>query len=60
MNFLLQHQYIILMMFPHIGRAYTTISCDILARFNKLLENDVFLTGTDEHGQKVEKGCKRS
>ena len=44
---------------PHIGHAYTTISCDILARYNKLKKNDVFfLTGTDEHGQKVEKAAK--
>ena len=43
---------------PHIGHAYTTIACDILARFNKLCENKVFfLTGTDEHGQKVEKAA---
>ena len=41
---------------PHIGHAYTTIACDILARFNKLQNKKVyFLTGTDEHGQKVEK-----
>ena len=45
----------------HIGHAYTTISCDILARYNKLLKNDVFfLTGTDEHGQKVEKAAKEA
>ncbi len=43
---------------PHIGHAYTTIACDILSRFNKLSNNDVFfLTGTDEHGQKVEKAA---
>ena len=37
---------------PHIGHCYTTIACDILARYNKLLNNDVyFLSGTDEHGQ---------
>ncbi len=46
---------------PHIGHAYTTIACDILSRFNKLLKNDVyFLTGTDEHGQKVEKAAKEA
>ena len=40
---------------PHIGHAYTTLSCDILARFKRLDDFDVFfLTGTDEHGQKVE------
>ena len=41
---------------PHIGHAYTTLACDILARYHKLKnENVYFLTGTDEHGQKVEK-----
>ncbi len=41
---------------PHIGHAYTTIACDILARYHNLKNNNVyFLTGTDEHGQKVEK-----
>ena len=46
---------------PHIGHAYTTISCDILSRFNKLKEKEVyFLTGTDEHGQKVEKAAKNA
>ena len=41
---------------PHIGHAYSTIACDIFARYNKLKGNEVyFLTGTDEHGQKVEK-----
>ena len=46
---------------PHIGHAYTTIACDIIARFNKLQNNEVFfLTGTDEHGQKVEKASVKS
>ena len=46
---------------PHIGHAYTTIACDILARFNKLNNKNVyFLTGTDEHGQKVEKAALNS
>jgi len=40
---------------PHIGHAYTTLACDVLARFKRLVGYDVkFLTGTDEHGQKVE------
>ena len=40
---------------PHIGHAYTTIAADVMARFKKLQGNDVFfLTGTDEHGQKIE------
>jgi len=43
---------------PHIGHAYTTVAADILARYNRLKGNDVFfLTGTDEHGQKVEKAA---
>ena len=43
---------------PHIGHAYTTIACDIFSRFNKLKKEDTFfLTGTDEHGQKVEKAA---
>jgi methionyl-tRNA synthetase len=44
---------------PHIGHAYTTIAADILARFNRLQGKSVFfLTGTDEHGQKVEKAAQ--
>lgn len=44
---------------PHIGHAYTTIAADILARHNRLLGREVFfLTGTDEHGQKVEKAAQ--
>jgi methionyl-tRNA synthetase len=44
---------------PHIGHAYTTLSCDVLARFKRLDGFDVhFLTGTDEHGQKVEKASQ--
>ena len=44
---------------PHIGHAYTTLACDALARFMRLDGRDVrFLTGTDEHGQKVEKAAK--
>ncbi|MDE6411974.1 MAG: methionine--tRNA ligase [Clostridia bacterium] len=40
----------------HIGHCYTTVICDALARFHKMLGEEVFfLTGTDEHGQKVEK-----
>ncbi|MEI6987394.1 MAG: methionine--tRNA ligase, partial [Rhodospirillaceae bacterium] len=43
---------------PHIGHAYTTLACDVLARFKRLDGWDVrFLTGTDEHGQKVEKSA---
>ncbi len=43
---------------PHIGHAYTTLACDVLARFKRLQGYDVlFLTGTDEHGQKVEQSA---
>ncbi len=43
---------------PHIGHAYTTLACDALARFARLDGKRVmFLTGTDEHGQKVEKAA---
>ncbi len=43
---------------PHVGHAYTTIIADTISRFEKLLGNEVFfLTGTDEHGQKVEKAA---
>jgi methionyl-tRNA synthetase len=39
---------------PHLGHAYTTVACDVLARFMRLDGRRVkFLTGTDEHGQKV-------
>jgi len=44
---------------PHIGHAYTTLACDVLARFMRLDGRRVkFLTGTDEHGQKIEKSAK--
>ena len=44
---------------PHIGHAYTSVICDIYARFFKLKNYDIiFLTGTDEHGQKVENAAK--
>ncbi|ETJ05376.1 MAG: Methionine-tRNA ligase, partial [Streptococcus parasanguinis DORA_23_24] len=37
----------------HIGSAYTTIACDVLARYKRMMNYDVFyLTGLDEHGQK--------
>lgn len=42
---------------PHIGHAYTTTACDVIARFMRLSGREVFfLTGTDEHGQ-VEYSC---
>ena len=44
---------------PHIGHAYTTITADAVARWNRLLGRDVhFLTGTDEHGLKVQRAAE--
>ena len=44
---------------PHIGHAYTTLACDALARYKRSRGYEVFfLTGTDEHGQKVEKAAE--
>lgn len=43
---------------PHIGHAYTSVAADVIARFMRLTGKDVkLLTGTDEHGQKVEKSA---
>ncbi len=43
---------------PHIGHAYTTIVADVLSRYHRLLDVPTyFLTGTDEHGQKVQKAA---
>jgi len=43
---------------PHIGHAYTAVAADVLARWHRLDGHDVFfLTGTDDHGQKVEKAA---
>lgn len=43
---------------PHIGHAYTSVATDVMARFKRLDGHDVFfLTGTDEHGQKVEQAA---
>ncbi len=45
---------------PHIGHAYTTILADVLARFHRSLGHDTFfLTGTDEHGQKVQNAAEK-
>lgn len=45
---------------PHLGHAYTTLAADILARWNKILGKKVFfLTGTDEHGKKLEDTAKK-
>ncbi|HVY13426.1 MAG TPA: methionine--tRNA ligase [Alphaproteobacteria bacterium] len=44
---------------PHIGHAYTSLACDVLARFKRMDGYTVhFLTGTDEHGQKVAQSAK--
>ncbi len=46
---------------PHIGHAYTTVIADSLSRFYKVMGYDVFfLTGTDEHGQKIEKSARKN
>ena len=45
---------------PHIGHVYTSLACDVIARFMRLEGREVFfLTGTDEHGQKVEQSIPR-
>ena len=45
---------------PHLGHAYTSLVADTVSRYKKLLNNDVFfITGTDEHGQKVEEAAKK-
>ena len=43
---------------PHIGHAYTSIAADVLARYHRTLGPTFFLTGTDEHGQKVEQAAR--
>jgi methionyl-tRNA synthetase len=46
---------------PHLGHAHTTILADAMARFNKLMGREVhFLTGTDEHGDKIVKAAEAS
>jgi methionyl-tRNA synthetase len=46
---------------PHIGHAYTTIAADVLARYHRLIGDDVyFLTGLDEHGQKVQQAAAKA
>ncbi|HQA19803.1 MAG TPA: class I tRNA ligase family protein, partial [Bacilli bacterium] len=45
----------------HIGNSYSTIVCDVFARYNRLKGHDTFfLTGMDEHGQKVEEAAKKN
>jgi methionyl-tRNA synthetase len=44
---------------PHIGHAYTTLACDTIARRQRMMGFDtLFLTGTDEHGQKIERAAQ--
>ena len=44
---------------PHIGHCYTTVACDAIARYKRMQGYDVmFLTGTDEHGQKIEEKAR--
>lgn len=46
---------------PHIGHAYTSVAADVLARFHKSMGEDVFfLTGTDEHGAKIEEAAEKA
>ena len=46
---------------PHIGHAYTTVAADTLARYHRLLGHDVFfMTGTDEHGLKVQREAEKA
>ena len=46
---------------PHIGHSYTTVAADALARLKRMLGYEVlFLTGTDEHGQKIERASKEA
>ena len=44
---------------PHMGHAYSSILADFFARFKRIQDHNVFfLTGTDEHGQKIERAAK--
>ena len=43
---------------PHIGHAYTTLAADTIARRHRLRDDTFFLTGTDEHGQKIERSAQ--
>src|ERR1700719_2566699 len=46
---------------PHVGHAYSTIVCDAIARRKRALGYDTwFLTGTDEHGQKIERSAQQA
>ena len=46
---------------PHMGHAYSSILADVFARFNRIDNNKVyFLTGTDEHGLKIQKAAEKA
>ncbi len=46
---------------PQLGNSYSTVACDVFARFNRLMNRDTFyLTGMDEHGQKIEEVSKKA
>jgi methionyl-tRNA synthetase len=46
---------------PHIGHLYTSVICDVLARYHRLRDEDVFfLTGTDEHGSKIARAAEKA
>jgi len=46
---------------PHVGHTYSTVAADVLARFKRMQGYDVmFLTGMDEHGQKVEQNAQKN
>ena len=45
---------------PHMGHAYSSIAADVIARFKRIEGNNVFfLTGTDEHGMKIQKAARK-
>lgn len=47
--------------YPHIGHAYTTVAADVMARYHRMKGSPVyFLTGTDEHGQKIQKAAEKN
>ncbi len=46
---------------PHVGSAYTTIVCDVIARYKRMCGYDVaYLTGTDEHGVNIERAAEKA
>ena len=46
---------------PHVGTAYTTIICDVVARYKRLTGKEVgFMTGVDEHGQKIQEAAEKN